>query len=182
MRLNWLKLRDFKNLQGVDIDFDERELATVLVGENGAGKSNVIEALVTIFRDLDLNESTNFRYSVAYMCRGRRIVIDNGLRRDGIYIEVDGRMVNKTAFYADRNEYLPSNVFGYYSGGSRRMEAIFDRHQQRYYRRVISPESMQEDVKDVGLRRLFYSRSAYGQLALLTYFAFGDPGGAEISS
>ena len=56
------------------------------------------------------------------------------------------------------------------------MELLFDKHQLRYYRRVISPESMQADVRDVGLRRLFYSRSAYGQLALLTYFAFGDPG------
>lgn len=175
MRLNWLKIRDFKNLQSVDIDFDEQELATVLVGENGAGKSNVIEALVTIFRDLDLNEATAFQYAIEYRCRNRRISIDHGVDEPGARIVVDGVALSRTNFHAGRHEYLPSNVFGYYSGSSRRMEALFDKHQQRYYRRIISPESVQEDVKDVGLRRLFYSRSAYGQLALLTYFAFGDP-------
>lgn len=175
MRLDWLKLRNFKNLKSVDINFDEAELSTVIVGENGAGKSNVIEALVTIFRDLDLNEATSFHYAIKYRCRRRCIVIDNGVEASGFRITVDGEFVSKTSFHSTRDEYLPSNVFGYYSGSSRRMEALFDKHQQRYYRRVISPDSEQSDIKDVGLRRLFYSRSAYGQLALLTYFAFGDP-------
>lgn len=175
MRLNGLKIREFKNLGSIDIDFDEGELATVLVGENGAGKSNVIEALVTIFRDLDLNEPTAFRYALDYRCRGRRIVVDNGVDALGFSVHVDGTALSRTAFHSDRDAYLPSNVFGYYSGGSRRMELLFDKHQLRYYRRVISPDSVQDDVRNVGLRRLFYSRSAYGQLALLTYFAFGDP-------
>lgn len=174
MRLNWLKLRNFKNLDCVNIDFDEQELSTVFVGQNGAGKSNVIEAIVTIFRDLDFNELTGFAYALGYRCRGHNITIDNGVISPGLSIDVDGVPLSRTAFHAARNEYLPSNVFGYYSGGSRRLEALFDKHQQRYYRRVISPESVQDDVKDVGLRRLFYSRSAYGQLALLSYFAFGD--------
>lgn len=175
MRLDRLKIRDFKNLGSIDIDFDEDELATVLVGENGAGKSNVIEALVTIFRDLDLNDVTSFRYELIYRCRGRQIIVDNCVDASAFTVSVDGGVISRSSFHADRDIYLPDNVFGYYSGGSRRMELLFDKHQVRYYKRVISPESLQDDVKDVGLRRLFYSRSAYGQLALLTYFAFGDP-------
>ena len=53
MRLDRLRLTGFKNLTDFEIDFDQGELSTVLIGENGTGKSNVIEALVTIFRDLD---------------------------------------------------------------------------------------------------------------------------------
>jgi recombinational DNA repair ATPase RecF len=53
MRIDRLKVRGFKNLEDVDIDFDQDSLETVLIGQNGSGKSNVIEALATIFRDLD---------------------------------------------------------------------------------------------------------------------------------
>src|SRR3954451_1210783 len=52
MRIDYLRIKRFKNLRDTSIDFDETELSTVLIGENGTGKSNVIEALATIFRDL----------------------------------------------------------------------------------------------------------------------------------
>jgi predicted ATPase len=42
----------FKNLKDVAIDFDEQHWITVVIGWNGTGKSNVLEALATIFRDL----------------------------------------------------------------------------------------------------------------------------------
>ncbi|WP_315969339.1 AAA family ATPase, partial [Klebsiella pneumoniae] len=39
---------------------------TVVVGRNGSGKSNVLEALVTIFRNLDLGEAPPFSYEIIY--------------------------------------------------------------------------------------------------------------------
>lgn len=173
MRLDWLKIRRFKNLTDFAIDFDEGELSTVLIGENGTGKSNVIEALVTIFRDLDLGEATPFPFALAYGCHGRRVEIDSGFEGSGLAIKVDGKTVTKAAFSKQRHELLPANVFGYYSGASRRLEQLFDTHQSRYYRRVISPESARDDIEEIDLRRLFYCRAPYGQLALLAYFAFG---------
>ena len=174
MRLDWLKIEDFKNLKDFQIDFDQAELSTVLIGENGTGKSNVIEAIVTIFRDLDLGDTTTFSYALAYHCHGRRIQIDNGIRRPGIAMTIDGKSLTKAAFEKQRHHLLPNNVFGYYSGASRRLEQLFDGHQSRYYRRVIAPESAQDDIEDIHLRRLFYCRAPYGQLALLTYFAIGS--------
>ena len=41
----------FKNLKNVSIDFDQQHWITVVIGWNGTGKSNVLEALATIFRD-----------------------------------------------------------------------------------------------------------------------------------
>ncbi|RWI18632.1 MAG: AAA family ATPase [Mesorhizobium sp.] len=173
MRLDWLKIRTFKNLQDVEINFDEGELSTVLIGENGTGKSNVIEAIVTIFRDLDLGDSTVFPYSIAYNCYGHRIEIDNAYSGKNLAFSVDGKPLSRASFFDRRSEFLPANVFGYYSGASRRLEQLFDKHQVRYYKKVISPESSAKDIQDVDLRRLFYCRPAYGQLALLSYFAFG---------
>ncbi|WP_417799018.1 AAA family ATPase [Terasakiella pusilla] len=173
MRIDWLKIGSFKNLKDFQIDFDERELSTVLIGENGTGKSNVIEALVTIFRDLDLEDRTEFSYAIAYQCHGCRIEIDNSLVGKTLSFAVDGKSVSRPDFNRNKSDYLPDNVFGYYSGASRRLEQLFDPHQIRYYRRVISPDSEKDDVEAIDLRRLFYCRSSYGQLALLTYFARG---------
>jgi recombinational DNA repair ATPase RecF len=42
----------FKNLKNVTIDFDQDHWVTVVIGWNGTGKSNVLEALAIIFHDL----------------------------------------------------------------------------------------------------------------------------------
>jgi predicted ATPase len=42
----------FKNLKDVTVDFDQKHWITVVIGWNGTGKSNVLEALAIIFRDL----------------------------------------------------------------------------------------------------------------------------------
>lgn len=42
----------FKNLKNVTIDFSQKHWMTVVIGWNGTGKSNVLEALAIIFRDL----------------------------------------------------------------------------------------------------------------------------------
>ena len=175
MRIDLLKLRSFKNLTDVEIDFDEGELSTVLIGENGTGKSNVIEAIVKIFRDLDLGLKSDFPYFIAYNCRGSRIEIDSKYTKENVIkISVDNVSVPRNVFLDRKSELLPSNVFGYYSGSSRRLEELFDRHQTRYYRKVIDPKSTLGDAGKIDIRRLFYCRSSYGQLALLSYYAFGS--------
>lgn len=177
MRLDWLKIAGFKNLRQVEIDFDEDELSTVLIGENGAGKSNLLEALATIFRDLDLDDPTAFRYALEYECRGHHVAIDARYTDPkSISFRVDGKRSSKAAFKRERDELLPSYVFGYYSGESRRLESVFDKHQERYYGAIIkagAESKLQPGARD--LRRLFYCRSNYGQFALLAYFAFESP-------
>ena len=74
MKLDKLWIKDFKNLKDIEVDFDEDQLITVVIGWNGAGKSNLIEALVIIFRNLDLGNSPEFAYRLEYICRGNRII------------------------------------------------------------------------------------------------------------
>ena len=67
MKVDKLYIRSrFKNLENVKVDFDEDHLMTVVVGRNGSGKSNVLEALVAIFRNLDLGETPPFSYEMVY--------------------------------------------------------------------------------------------------------------------
>ncbi|EAZ0191295.1 chromosome segregation protein SMC [Salmonella enterica subsp. enterica serovar Putten] len=67
MKVDKLHIRSrFKNLENVRVEFDEDHLMTVIVGRNGSGKSNVLEALVAIFRNLDLGEKPPFSYELVY--------------------------------------------------------------------------------------------------------------------
>jgi predicted ATPase len=67
MKVDKLHIRSrFKNLEDVKVDFDKAHLMTVVVGCNGSGKSNVLEALVAIFRNLDLGETPPFSYELTY--------------------------------------------------------------------------------------------------------------------
>ena len=55
MRINSIEINSpWKNLEGLEIDFDEGRDTTVLLGRNGAAKSNLLEGIITIFRNLDL--------------------------------------------------------------------------------------------------------------------------------
>lgn len=84
MRLDKLWIKQFKNLNEVDIDFSESDWVTVIIGWNGTGKSNVLEALVLLFRDLDLEKpKPPFAYKLKYHCRRQYITIDADPERIG---------------------------------------------------------------------------------------------------
>ena len=66
MKIDKLRIEQFKNLRAFFIDFNDQRLNAVLIGENGAGKSNLFEAITLIFRTLDLDEPVPFAYEIIY--------------------------------------------------------------------------------------------------------------------
>jgi predicted ATPase len=167
MRIKSLKIRQFKNLRDFEVAFDRTGLTTVLLGQNGTGKSNLLEALVVIFRDLDLGEPPSFEYEVSYECKGKDIQVaarERG-RSSSIEIRVDGQSVSFSSFWKDPvRQFLPSNVFGYYSGPSSRFESHFAKHQEKFYRQLL------ENRPGEALRPLFYARLIHSQFVLLAFF------------
>lgn len=177
MRLDKLELKAFKNLDRFKIDFDKTQLTTVLIGENGTGKSNLIEAIVQIFRDLDLGQPTPFAYRLTYRCRNSEIALasDGESARGRPRIAVGGLEINFAEFQRRKADLLPGTVFGYYSGNGRRLEALFDKHQERYYQEIISPQRNRQAIPAKPLLRpFFYCRPAYGSFALLALLALND--------
>lgn len=166
MKLDRLVIGDFKNLSGLSVNFDEEQLTTVVVGKNGTGKSNLIEALVMIFRHLNLNEPPPFRYEIQYICRDHKVHVDADPARPTrrVKVSVDGERLSYSRFSQRGSEmYLPSHVFGYYSGANDRLQAHFEKHQKRFYDALINGE-------DDSLRPLFYARLVHSQFALLAFF------------
>ena len=172
MKLRKLEISKFKNLRDFSIEF-EQTFTTVLLGQNGSGKSNLLEVLILIFRDLDLGAPPAFKYKLDYECRGNEIHIDadptRSNKREQIRITIRKqdemqRVIPYNQFYGDsERQYLPSYVFGYYSGPSNRMEKHFDKHQDRFYRDLLKGVERP-------LRPLLYARLVHSQFALLSFF------------
>jgi len=169
MRLLELEIDNFKNLKNFKIDFDEKHPHTVLLGENATGKSNLLEALILIFKYLDLEKPNNipFNYSLRYKKQDNLIEIEKSKTTT---IKVNREKISFTEFKKSKNDYLPKYVFAYYSGTSNRLEEIFDDHQKRFYDKLIKENIKEEEIED--LRRLFYVRLIHSKFVLLAFFSF----------
>jgi predicted ATPase len=191
MRLDKVRIGEFKNLRNLQVDFDEKSPYTVLVGENGAGKSNLIEAISLIFRNLDLDVEAPFSYQISYQCREYDVEIY--AERDqfprfstrplgvGEYVEL-----SRKRFMAEDDQgrplYRPGFVFGYYSGPSDRLAVIFEKHRERYYNWIIKSAEQRGSARIAdpnSLRRLFYAQTLHGQFALIAFFMSASSGGDD---
>jgi predicted ATPase len=173
MRLDKVFIDGFKNLKQLEVDFDESKLATVLIGQNGAGKSNLIEAITQVFRWVDLRRhEPHFRYRVDYRISGAKVTLSNVPGEP--FIRVDGKEVKRTEFESRKTEWFPDLVFGYYSGGSRRLETLFDTHQANYYKAIARNNDETACYEALLARRLFYCRPVHAVLGLLALFAFPE--------
>ena len=181
MRIDELRVEAFKNLRDIRVRFDRQSPYTVLVGENGSGKSNLLEALALIFRNLDLDEEAPFSYELKYQCRGHEVAVS---AKQGRYPRFRAKPTNGTTYETlprrkfmsvdedGRPVYRPTFVFGYYSGPSDRLASIFEKHQERYYGAIIrEPSARSIGSGDASaLRRVFYAQTLHGQFALIAFF------------
>ena len=164
MHLQRLKLPAFRNLKDFEITFTEgvddpnveggrRTFNShAVIGANGAGKSNLLEAIIMIFRDLDLNLVAALDYELDYHIRGNRIEITAQAGKR-LTVVINGERSSATQLSEHARKYLPSNVFVYYSGKNERIEQLFQAHQRRFIQR--QRDQLGEDL----LRRLLYCRS-----------------------
>ena len=184
----------FKNLKDVTIDFTGGHWMTVLIGWNGTGKSNVLEALAIIFRDL-ITKRTNpsfaflLRYRIGADANTLHIEVDADPERNGdsyiIYVATDAqaRGVGTLGFSVDGQHPVSAR------NGKRLTISEFLRGDTRYLPRYVfsyySGESsrMQEVFRpylekydgalrrgtDPGLKRLFYALPIHSQFVLLAF-------------
>ncbi|HEV7616180.1 MAG TPA: AAA family ATPase [Solirubrobacterales bacterium] len=189
MRLDELTIGSFKNLRDLRINFDEESPYTVLVGENGTGKSNLLEALTYIFRNLDLGLDAPFDFLLKYSCRDSELEIRGVSGNPVVYRRRP--MGNKTyerltkrQFMAEDERgplYRPAFVFGYYSGPGDRLASLYSKHQEQFYNWIIRPpERRDRQISDPNiLRRLFYAQDLHGQFALIAFFMESEGDAAE---
>ncbi|EPF66384.1 AAA family ATPase [Pseudomonas syringae] len=220
MQLQRIRIPVFRNLRDLNIAFDSHLQPSAggavdaqpkairshaLIGQNGTGKSNLIEALITIFRDVDLDREAAFDYTLEYSIRDHAVRIEaDTTKQKRPFVWVDEKSESQGYLLKNR-ELLPAHIFAYYSGRNERIEALFQEHQRRFSQRqeittdeVLSEQLLEnftgsdadiravEEAKrrresrlkqagDDRLRRLFYCRGGHSQLVLLACLLSDDP-------
>lgn len=187
MRINRLFIKDFRNLKDFEISFasqgtnaDDKPInfnSHAIIGQNGTGKSNLLEAIIAIFRDLDFGpgekEYADFSYEIEYEVRNHTIQAKAEKGRFPHEVVIDGEKKSATFLRDHAQEFLPSNVFVYYSGKNYRIEKLFAAHQNRFNDKL---RKYQDDL----IRRLFFCRGGHSQLVLLACFLSQDKVFADI--
>ena len=171
MRIDSLEIKSrWKNLGGFRIDFNENRDVAVIIGKNGAAKSNLLEALITIFRDLDLKEPCSFAYEIKYVIEGKRVVLRCEEDKQPT-AEVDTKVATLDQI---REEWSPRYLVGYYSGVSDRFEELFAKHDLKARDLTLVPPSKTSKPQRLELRRFIYARPVHGLFALLAFYFAKD--------
>jgi len=184
----------FKNLKNVTIDFDQDHWVTVVIGWNGTGKSNVLEALAIIFRDLIGKKRTPaFAFRLAYrMGAGenlRHIHIDADPDREKdpftIHVAGDAQARGEGTLTPFIEGEAPVSAM---RGKAIKLTAFLNadneylpRYVFSYYsgesprmHEVFRPylenyDSKLRNGEDPGLKRLFYAMPVHSQFVLLAF-------------
>lgn len=189
-RLAALWLEDFRNLKNYTIRFDVGHGLDVVLGWNGTGKSNLFEALVIIFRDLnDWVERNRWpdeplgAFRLSYEIEDQLVEIEWSpatMKRPALF--ASRRTSGKDAF--DEKEpinrtdlILPRFVFAYYSGPTNRLAEHFLPMKQAHYVRLRSAKADDAVTLSALLeqRRFFCAETHHAKYVLLAFLHKEDP-------
>jgi predicted ATP-dependent endonuclease of OLD family len=182
MYLKYLFIEEYKNLKNLewDIDINNQSQIICIIGENGAGKSNLLEALIHIFNCLNFNDKEKplFNFEIQYS-------IDN------LIVKVKGKNGNRDSFQVFYNNHeipfekivqfsklwiypkylsevenlLPENIICYYTGYSQRIKHLFN---------TVNKESAKvfRQGKSIKLPPLLLLQPFHFKMILLALFSF----------
>lgn len=154
MKLNRLYIESFKNLEKLEIDFSKHEGLTLLIGNNGSGKSNLLELLSSIFCNFfdkpDYEADCELQY---FNSSGKFINII--IKSTGILFTVEG----------DPNiipyDYLPKRVIAIYSGDESR---LWEKYYLQSYKNFIKEIT---GDKAIAFPRMLFLNKHYWHISLL---------------
>lgn len=185
MKIKNLWVSKYKNVKDIDLTFNS-DLITLLVGKNGLGKSNLIEVLALIFRDLDLvtkkedfenwaYDKNKFEFKINYECKKSEIIIhchegefkvwERQIKTRQEFIEVS----LQTFIERKNNEFLPKYIIGYYSGENKRLRDIIRPYEENNWKLLKKNLGTTN-----GLRRMFFAENHHSPLLLLTLLLYQE--------
>lgn len=184
----------FKNLKNVTIDFDQKHWVTVIIGWNGTGKSNVLEALAIIFRDLIAKKrkpafafNLDYRMGSGKSLRYIHIDADPDRSKDAIRVRIAGAQGTDQSDPA-RGALGSGDVDSTPRGKLIKIGAFLKeeaKYLPRYVFSYYSGESLRmhevfrpyletydsklRNGENPGLKRLFYAMPVHSQFVLLAF-------------
>lgn len=137
MKLKQIYIDGYKNLIDVSIEVQTSDIPLAIIGNNGSGKSNLIEALLHIFIGMYFDDPPDFDFDLEYEAHNKSISIYRRLGEKVYTILVDGHAWSRTRFKNSIRETegmppFPALIFSYYSGTCRRTKNLIDRYSRSY--------------------------------------------------
>lgn len=125
-RLKSVYIKDYKNIQDQTFDFSSNTGYIALIGLNGSGKSNLLEAISIIFNGLFNKKAIPFEYEIKYDIDGHIY------ERKKLSAKKDGLRVK------DEDMQYPSSIIACYSGEDLRLWHIaFESYHMHYFKDAI---------------------------------------------
>jgi len=156
MRLISLYIEEYKNIKQQTFDFSANTGYIALIGLNGSGKSNLLEAIGLIFNGLLNNKRIPFAYEIKYEHDGKTY-----LRKPRIAM-IDGSKVK------DTDMFYPSSVIACYSGEDLRLwHLVFEDYYMHYFKSAI-------DGKILTPKLMYINRYCW-EIALIALMSSGNP-------
>lgn len=160
-RLQELHIKGYKNIQDQHFDFSVNQGLIVLVGENGSGKSNLLEAISYIFNSVFHGTPTDFEYVINYSIGADEIILTNST--GSLSSTVNG--VSKTVEDL-KVQFVPSRIIANYSGEDLR---LFNKCYNPSYDIFTKQLKAQDELPTLPM---VYINKYYWDLCLLSlYFA-----------
>ena len=159
MKLKKLYVQEYKNLFDFTVDFEAGNGLSILVGNNGSGKSNLLEVISGIFHDLftwKTKRKIKSDYSLVYDLNGVECTLE---QKKGNLRCYGPKHMGIKPFIENR---APNNVVGLYSGEEDRLWTLFYQEYYEAYIRRIKSHKRQERM------RLIFINKYYWNIALLT--------------
>ncbi len=125
MRLKYIEIGDYKNLNDFKLRLNGASFIDILVGKNGTGKSNFFEALLEIFQHLlEVDYIIEFPYKLGWIKNG----VEHFIHWDGaIWKNSDGDETTKPTL-----EILPENILIYYSGHNTNISGVIKKYENAH--------------------------------------------------
>lgn len=157
----------WKNLEGFTVAFNSDTDIAVLLGRNGSAKSNLLETIIKIFRDIDLKDTSPFAYNLEYKLKGVVVEVDAEAGK-----VAKGKIDGKAISFADlKLNWVPRYIVGYYSGASDRFEELFKVHDRAALKNTLHEIKPGEKL---AFRRFICARPVHGLFALLAFYLSHD--------
>ena len=126
LSLKSISIKKYKNIKEQTFDFSKNTGYITLVGLNGSGKSNLLEAISLIFQGLFYKKEIPFDYEIKYEMDGHLYERKKrSAKKDGVRIK-------------DKMMRYPSSVIACYSGEDRRLwHMAFEDYYMHYFKSAI---------------------------------------------
>lgn len=118
LKITYLWIDGYKNLKNLEIYLEKNSPVNALIGNNGSGKSNILEAVVKIFVSLKDGSKTDFDYEMNFSDNEEEYTISCKNQKYRLTSKNGSVTLKKSS------SLLPSVIFLYYAGETNRLNEL----------------------------------------------------------